>query len=197
MTCFARLSAGLVAIAWAVAFLTACAPGIFAAETGDDYDPGRDGPDPGLAMFALLAVAIMFVLIGAGVVVGAVVLVILAVLLGVGVVSFSVAFGFLKKRPSSAFRALFLQAGAIAGLPCGIAALWFATWLFHIEVAPVWVGLLGGLAGIAAGLAAAAAFNFAWTRAIEWARKRFGRKPDNVLEGQAREVPDKELGDKP
>jgi hypothetical protein len=42
----------------------------------------------------------------------------------------------------------------------------------------------------------AAAFNFAWTRAIEWAKKRFSGKTDNVLEGQAREVPDKELGDK-
>jgi hypothetical protein len=89
----------------------------------------------------------------------------------------SVAVGFLRHSVRSAFRAAFIQVGALAGIACGIGLLWGSNRLVHLGLTLTWVLLLGGAAGLAGGVAAALLFNWSWTRVHDWIGKRYGPKP--------------------
>jgi len=150
----------------------------------DAYDPARHGPDPMLCMMLIMATVLLLIAVAA-----AVVLILVAVLLllfflalgalwlGVCAAGVSTAVGFLKGRTSTAFRVLFIQLGALAGIACGVAVLWLADRLVHLGLTSTWIVLLGGTAGLAGGVAAALLFNWAWTRVLDWMGKRYGPKP--------------------
>jgi len=89
----------------------------------------------------------------------------------------SVAVGFLRHSVRSAFRAAFIQVGALAGIACGIGLLWGSNRLVQLGLTLTWVLLLGGTAGLAGGVAVALLFNWAWTRVLDWMGKRYGSKP--------------------
>lgn len=95
----------------------------------------------------------------------------------VGIAGISVAVGFLRHSVRSAFRAAFIQVGALAGIACGIGLLWGSNRLIHLGLTLTWVVLLGGAAGLAGGVAVALLFNWAWTRVLDWIGKRYGSKP--------------------
>ncbi len=160
--------------AWALV-LAAClflAAGA-AAQNDDGYDPGRDGPDPGLGLLALFGLIVCLVLIGVGIVVGLAVLAGVAALLAVGIISSSVLVGFTRNRPSAGFRALFLQLGGIGGIACGIGVALLVLWIGSLEVHWGWAVLVGGAAGLGCALGIALLFNLAWTRLLDWGSNRF------------------------
>ena len=95
----------------------------------------------------------------------------------VGIAGLSVAVGFLGHSVRSAFRAAFIQVGALAGIACGIGLLWGSNRLVQLGLTLTWVVLLGGTAGLAGGVASALLFNWAWSRVLDWMGKRYGSKP--------------------
>lgn len=124
--------------------------------------PEDDDFNPGLGIFALIMVLVTIVLIGVGIALGLLGAVILGFLTFFGVISSSVIFGFLKKNSASAFRMLFLQVGALAGLFCGIAGTLFASWIVDFQ----WkdYALYGCITGVLGGLFLAWLFNRTWGR---------------------------------
>jgi hypothetical protein len=127
-------------------------------------DPYSEDDDfnPGLGIFALIMVLATIVLIGVGIALGLLGVVIFGILTFFGVISSSVIFGFLKKNPASAFRMLFLQIGALAGLFCGIAGTLIASLIVDFQ----WkdYALYGCITGVLGGVFLAWLFNNAWGR---------------------------------
>ncbi|EEF57430.1 hypothetical protein [Pedosphaera parvula] len=128
---------------------------------------------PGISWFLILVLIIcaFFVMIVA-LAVTAIVAFGITILVGLGIISSSVFFGFLRRSPASGFRALFLQLGAIAGIACGIGAVWLVSWAAHAHWNPACKILLGGTSGLLCGLLAALLFNFLWGRAATWLLNR-------------------------
>jgi len=149
--------------------------GLYAAEddSSDNYDPARDGPDPGLAVFALTAIVLILILVGIGIVVGTAVVMIAAGLVAAGILSSSTLMGVLTRRPSVAAQVLFLQLGALCGIAAGIGLLALGNYLFAWGLEFGWIALVGGGTGLGAGLIVALLFNLAWTRLLAWGVERF------------------------
>lgn len=120
-----------------------------------------------LALLVLVAVLVVVVLGAAVAAVAAAIL-----LPCVWIAGISVAVGFLCHGVRSAFRAAFIQLGALAGIACGIGLLWSANELLHLGLKSPWVAGLGAAAGLAGGVAAALLFNWAWGRGLDWIVKR-------------------------
>lgn len=163
----------------AIVFLVlAAACGLPLLEGGSGPESGGEPqyvPEPEV-LILLMALAVALILIGVGIAVGLALLVLILVLFGFGVISFSAAYGALRRSTSSAFRAFFLLVGGIAGAACGIALFALASWLLArtIHYGAVFAG--GSLAGLIAGVAVAAAFNYVWTRVLDWAMRRWGSR---------------------
>jgi hypothetical protein len=143
---------------------------------GDDFDPG-------LLLFVVVMLAACAFLVGAGLVGGIVAFVLAGALTAFGIMSSSVVIGFIRRSPASGFRALFIQLGAVAGIPCGIGAMWLVSWLAHSQTSTAFRLLVGSVCGLACGVSVALLFNFAWGKAAGWLLKRYeGRKGKDVID---------------
>jgi hypothetical protein len=158
------------------AMTTTTAPAESTTTTAPAAPAIPDDFTPALGIFAALVVLVIFVagllLVGLALAAGLVIAAIAAVLAALGILSSSVVIGFLQRSPAAAVRALFLQAGALTGIPCGIAAIWLVSWLAQRHWDRVSMLMIGALGGLLGGLALALVFNYAWGRAGAWLLRR-------------------------
>ncbi len=124
----------------------------------------------------LIALLVMVVLIGVGIGIGLVACAIAAGLAMLGVVSSSVALGFLTKRPATAVRALLLQCGILAGIPAGAVTAWVGRTVLE-NVDESWmIAVYGGIGGAFAGALLALLLDFIFRRTHAWLEERMKRK---------------------
>ena len=124
----------------------------------------------------LIALLVMVVLIGVGIGIGLVACAIAAGLAMLGVVSSSVALGFLTKRPATAVRALLLQCGILAGIPAGAVTAWVGrSVLEHVDESWM-IAVYGGIGGAFAGALLALLLDFIFRRTHAWVEQRVKHK---------------------
>ena len=120
----------------------------------------------------LIMLLVMVVLIGAGIGIGLFACAIAAGLAMLGVVSSSVALGFLTKRPATAVRALLLQCGILAGIPAGAVTAWVGrSVLEHVDESWM-IAVYGGIGGAFAGAMLALLLDFIFRRTHAWVEQR-------------------------
>ncbi len=128
-----------------------------------------------MAVLGVVFLAVVMVLIGVGIVLSLVACGLAAVLLGLGVISSSVAVGYWTKRPAAGWRALLLQAGALAGIPAGVVCAWLGVEFFRglegLAVNGV-VLVAGALGGLVAGVLVALGVEFTTRRFHAWSVPR-------------------------
>ena len=161
-------------VVWALAMCLSTVHGADTNLTNANLNfPSDEGDfNPGLGIMAffimlVLLVGCLFVL-GFGLVVGIVICALAGGLTAVGLLSTSTAIAFVRRSPASGFRALVLQMGALAGVPCGIAAAWVVSWLAHAEWSVLTRILVGGAGGLICGILVGCAFNFVWGKIAAW-----------------------------
>jgi hypothetical protein len=180
-----RRSGGLVFTLLTAAMLLAAFP-LLADTTNAPAMPipASDGFAPGLGIFAAIMVMVMAVecllLVGFGLAAGLLVFALAGALTAFGILSSSAAIGFIRRSPASGFRALFIQLGAIAGIPCGIGAIWLVSWAADTHWSVAWRLLLGGVCGMACGVVVALLFNFVWGTTSRWMLGRFDSRRGTV-----------------
>jgi len=143
------------------------------------------------ACFVMLVVLlVMVVLIGIGIGIGLFACALGAALVTLGVVSSSVALGFLTQRPATAVRALLLQIGVLAGIPAGAVTAWIghtviksiAAWQGWTPEGLEWkVPLLGGVGGAFAGVILALLLDFILRKSHAWLQTRTHRDTPSRL----------------
>lgn len=120
----------------------------------------------------LIMLLVMVVLVGAGIGIGLFACAIAAGLAMLGVVSSSVALGFLTKRPATAVRALLLQCGILAGIPAGAVTAWVGrSVLEHVDESWM-IAVYGGIGGAFAGAMLALLLDFIFRRTHAWVEQR-------------------------
>lgn len=134
-----------------------------------------------MSLIGFIVLLVMLVLIGVGIGIGLFACAVGAVLVALGVVSSSVALGFLTKRPATAMRALLLQCGVLAGIPAGAATAWvshslyteIAAWQGWSLVGGEWkIPLFGAVGGAFAGVLLALTLDFILRRSHAWVEAR-------------------------
>lgn len=124
----------------------------------------------------LIMLLVMVVLIGAGIGIGLFACAIAAGLAMLGVVSSSVALGFVTKRPATAVRALLLQCGILAGIPAGAVTAWVGrSVLEHVDESWM-IAVYGGIGGAFAGAMLALLLDFIFRRTHAWVEQRMKQK---------------------
>ena len=124
----------------------------------------------------LIMLLVMVVLIGAGIGIGLFACAIAAGLAMLGVVSSSVALGFVTKRPATAVRALLLQCGILAGIPAGAVTAWVGrSVLEHVDESWM-IAVYGGIGGAFAGAMLALLLDFIFRRTHAWVEERMKQK---------------------
>jgi hypothetical protein len=127
----------------------------------------------------LIMLLVMVVLVGAGIGIGLFACALAAGLAMLGVVSSSVALGFLTKRPATAVRALLLQCGILAGIPAGAVTAWVGrTVLEHVDESWM-IAVYGGIGGAFAGALLALLLDFIFRRTHAWVEQRM--KPKTLV----------------
>lgn len=122
-----------------------------------------------MPFFSLLAVVVMLVLVGVGIVLGAVAVVLTFALVAAGVVSSSVMIGVWRGQAQAGLRAFLLQLGVLAGIPAGMLCAWIGTTLWQEVPGALAVTLVaGGLAGALGGVVVALMFDFVAGRVRRW-----------------------------
>jgi hypothetical protein len=121
-------------------------------------------------------VVVFMLLLGIGLAVGIVVCALAGALAALGILSSSAAIGFIRRSPASGFRVLFLQLGAVAGIPCGFAGAWLVSALAHSHWSLTARLLMGGTAGLVCGVLVAWLFNFVWGKIGAWILARYDRR---------------------
>ncbi|MBB5032713.1 hypothetical protein [Prosthecobacter vanneervenii] len=120
----------------------------------------------------LIMLLVMVVLIGIGIGAGLFACAIAAGLTMLGVISSSVALGFLTKRPATAVRALLLQCGILAGIPAGAVTAWVGRAVLE-KVDESWmIAVYGGIGGAFAGAVLALLLDFIFRRTHAWLEER-------------------------
>lgn len=124
----------------------------------------------------LIMLLVMVVLVGAGIGIGLFACAIAAGLAMLGVVSSSVALGFLTKRPATAVRALLLQCGILAGIPAGAVTAWVGrSVLEHVDESWM-IAVYGGIGGAFAGAMLALLLDFIFRRTHAWVEQRMKQR---------------------
>jgi hypothetical protein len=166
-----RLSGILAVVLLALLFCTLPAtaedgnpPAAPPSET-DDFNPGVG---IAAAFVIMVVVVVLMLLLGMGLAVGLLLCALTGALVAVGILSSSVAIGFIRRNPAAGFRALFLQLGAVAGIPCGIAAAWVIALATHSPWSVTARIVVGGAVGLACGISVAWLFNFVWSKIAAW-----------------------------
>jgi len=162
----------LAATAFAAGATTA--PVTLPAQTGGSV-PFAPFLGIGVLVFVLALLAACLLLVGLGIALGMAVCAGVGALAMLGIVSASVATGFLRRNPASGLRVFFLQAGALAGVPCGIAVMWAVSWLKQNNWSLNTILMVGGIGGLIEGAAVALLFNHAWGLIAAWLLKRLDR----------------------
>lgn len=124
----------------------------------------------------LIMLLVMVVLVGAGIGIGLFACAIAAGLAMLGVVSSSVALGFVTKRPATAVRALLLQCGILAGIPAGAVTAWVGRTVLE-NVDESWmIAVYGGIGGAFAGALLALLLDFIFRRTHAWVEQRMKQR---------------------
>ena len=147
----------------------------------DDFSPMQFG----VTMLVLMVVVVVSVfLLGIGLAVGIALCALAGALTAFGILSSSVAIGFIRRSPVSGVRALILQLGALIGVPCGIAAAWLVSWLAHSQWSITARLLVGGISGLVCGIMVSLLVNFIWTRVAAWIIELYERRhrPPGVID---------------
>lgn len=121
--------------------------------------PPEDDFSPGMFFFALVGIAIVFLLIGASIVIVGIIAACVGILTALGIVSSSAFIGIFRRRLSSGIRAFLYQVCAVIGLPCGVGLLWLGTAILNVPLRHRDILLIGSGAGICAGLLLAFSFD--------------------------------------
>ena len=106
-------------------------------------------------------------------------------LTALGVLSSSVAIGFIRQSPASGVRAMVIQLGALIGVPCGIASAWIVAWVSHSQTGATARFLVGGACGLVCGILLACVVNYIWGRLAAWIIELYDRRnrpPDLLME---------------
>lgn len=137
-----------------------------------------------MALFGLIFLVVALILIGVGIVVGAVICAVAALLVAAGVLSSSVVIGLLTRRPVAGVRAFLLQCSLLAGIPSGI----FCAWLAHSTLSaagPGWlISIYGAAGGAVAGLVIAFLLDFVFRRLHRWGTAKLARAKSREIATQ-------------
>ena len=135
----------------ALTFLLLTGTVAFGAVAETPVDPSDDFSPMMLAMtlIALFVVLLLFVI---AVVLVAIAAVCSIILISLGIVSTAALTGLLRRKFSSGLRALHYQVCAAVGLPAGVAGFWGIAYLLGSEMPFAAILIIGGAAGICAGL---------------------------------------------
>jgi hypothetical protein len=115
--------------------------------------PPDDGFDPGTFLMIVFTVGLFVLLLCLAMIAAVVVCIWAGVATAAGVLGSSVAVGCFRRSPASGIRVLLVELGSIAGIPCGILAVWLFSWLAHIHWSVLSRVLVGGAGGLACGIA--------------------------------------------
>lgn len=134
--------------------------------------------DPGLLLFAILMLGMIFVacLLLLGIIV--VLLLIVAVSGMVGIISVAFLTGALQRSVSSGFRALILMLGIVGGLLLGVGGTWAVTLFGQFGSNTPMHLAVGAVTGSVLGIGSAWTFNLAWTRIATWLAAKFRRNTE-------------------
>jgi len=125
---------------------------------------------PGLLLGALIVFALIFVLVGIGIVLAALFVVLTGILAGLGMISTAGIVALLRRRFSSGVRALYYQICMVAAMPCGAGVLGLARMIFSIPFRGRDILIFGSIAGGFGGLLLAIVFDrlgtIAWRRYV-------------------------------
>jgi len=103
-------------------------------------------------IFGVIFLIVALLLIGAGFAIGILVFGVAAAAIGLGVISTSVACGFIQKKSSIGFRVFFYQFFIIAFLFAGILTAWLVSLFADLHVSIISVILIGSISGGSVGL---------------------------------------------
>ena len=138
-----------------------------------------------MSFLSVLGAIVMLVLVGVGMVLGAVAVALTLALVTAGVVSSSVMIGVWRGKAQAGLRAFLLQLGVLGGVPAGMLCAWVGTTLWKevsLDHALIVTLVAGGLAGAVGGVVVALMFEFVAGRVQRWLGAR--------LEGvKVRELP--------
>lgn len=151
------------------------APGTPPSEA-DDFNPGS-GIFAAFMIMIMVMVVVFMLLVSIGLAVGIGLCALAGALAALGILSSSVAIGFIRRSPASGFRALFLQLGAVAGVPCGIGAAWLVSLLAHSHWSVATRVVVGGAGGLMCGVLVACLFNLVRGKVAAWILARYDRRP--------------------
>jgi hypothetical protein len=130
-------------------------------------DPTEDEvPPPLLLGVMMLALLVFVLLLAAGVVASVLALCLLLFLLACGIFTTSAIAGAVAKKPRTAVKAFFIQAGGVVGLPTGTGLALTAVWLFHLHVSRWSASITGAVIGAIAGVVFAMLFNLLWEKLL-------------------------------
>lgn len=142
----------------AIPVLFLLATRLIAVQAEASIEP-EDDFTPMLGIVAIIAICLVFVLIGIGIVIALLIAAAVSLLIALGITSSAVLIGLLRRRFSSGLRALHYQIFAFAAMPAGIGILWLGNWLTARDMQPRFIMITGALAGACGGLALAFAFD--------------------------------------
>jgi hypothetical protein len=123
---------------------------------------------------------VFVLLLGIGLALGIVLCAVAGALAAFGILSSSVAIGFIRRSPASGVRALIIQVGALGGIPCGIGAACLVSWLAHSQWSMTARLLVGGFCGLIGGIVVAWLFNFVWSKIAAWILELYERKHQDL-----------------
>jgi hypothetical protein len=124
-----------------------------------------------MSFLSVLGAIVMLVLVGVGMVLGAVAVALTLALVTAGVVSSSVMIGVWRGKAQAGLRAFLLQLGVLGGVPAGMLCAWVGTTLWKevtLDHALIVTLVAGGLAGAVGGLVVALMFDFVSGRVQRW-----------------------------
>ena len=126
---------------------------LLAGGTAAPAFPPDDGFDPGPFLMIVFMVGLFVLLLCLAMIAGAVLCIWAGVAMAAGVLGSSVAVGYVRRSPASGIRVLLVELGSIAGIPCGILAVWLFCRLAHIHWSVLSRVLAGGAGGLVCGMA--------------------------------------------
>jgi hypothetical protein len=83
----------------------------------------------------------------------------------------------MAKKPSTAVKAIFVQAGGVVGVPSGVGLALVAVWACNIETSTWPVIITGALIGLIGGIILAVLFNLGWEKLLAVLINRFTKTP--------------------
>ena len=120
----------------------------------------------------LAGLFVVLVVVGAGIGIALFACVVAAMLMALGVVSSSVAIGFITKRPATGVRVFLLQCGLLSGIPAGAVTAWIGRALFEMVDTSWHIAVYGGIGGELAGAVIALMLDFIFRRSQAWLDER-------------------------